>query len=545
MPHAQPIAGIPDKSQYGDISQLTPGQLIRFIIQRHEAERAGPHMDMRFGTPETGLFSWATRHPMPVPGQKRMWIQQPVHSYEYGDFQGNIPEGYGKGKVKKVDDGELLVTKVSPNSIHFTVAHKKHPERFVMMRKGDKDKNWLIINNTPTEPLPFDKPHFAEIPAEKAEAVLSNLQPGASAQAKVDGAHSLIKLYKDRVEVLSYRRQKETGRPILHTERMLHGLPRADIPKEHVGSVLRGELYGTREGRTVPVQQLGGLLNASVANSIRSQRRSGIQLKNMLFDVARMGKKPAASTPYMTRMDLLRGIQKYLPGKPGQWHLPDQANTPEDAKALMKRITEQKHPLSSEGLVIHPPVGTPKKMKLFDEYDVHIRNIFPGEGKYTSSAGGFDYSFTPDGPISGRVGTGLSDELRNLMMQAPDDYIGRVARVRAQERLPSGALRVPSLLALHEDYPSAEIAPLKHTPPIKLLLQAKAESDRKNYMEKNRLLRGLMLDNPTDFVVDSSEGKFYGITHKPTGFQVHLPRDVIPENIAHLPITPGAIAQPV
>jgi ribonuclease HII len=36
------------------------------------------------------------------------------------------------------------------------------------------------------------------------------------------------------------------------------------------------------------------------------------------------------------------------------------------------------------------------------------------------------------------------------MLQDPDAFIGRVARVKAQERHRSGALRMPALIALHE-----------------------------------------------------------------------------------------------
>lgn len=50
------VVGIPSRQNMGDLSQLKPG-LIDFIIQRHLAEKAGPHYDVRFGTPETGLFA--------------------------------------------------------------------------------------------------------------------------------------------------------------------------------------------------------------------------------------------------------------------------------------------------------------------------------------------------------------------------------------------------------------------------------------------------------------------------------------------------------
>ena len=102
--------------------------------------------------------------------------------------------------------------------------------------------------------------------------------------------------------------------------------------------------------------------------------------------------------------------------------------------------------------LMHPlKGGAPKKIKFRPERDVYVRDVFPGGGKYTDqAAGGFRYSRTPKGPILGRVGTGLSDELRRELLLRPEQFIGRVARVAAQEPFPSGALRAPSLIALHE-----------------------------------------------------------------------------------------------
>lgn len=64
------------------------------------------------------------------------------------------------------------------------------------------------------------------------------------------------------------------------------------------------------------------------------------------------------------------------------------------------------------------------------------------------------------------------------------------------------------------------------------LLEAKAESDRRNYARKHFLLRQLMTKFPTDFVIDQDTGNgIKGVTHSPTGFQVHLPTNVVPEGV--------------
>lgn len=62
---------------------------------------------------------------------------------------------------------------------------------------------------------------------------------------------------------------------------------------------------------------------------------------------------------------------------------------------------------------------------------------------------------------------------------------------------------------------------------LQKLLAAKAESDRKNYAAKHALLRQALSSDPTNFEVDSQESKYPGLTHKPTGFQTHAPRDVV------------------
>ena len=94
----------------------------------------------------------------------------------------------------------------------------------------------------------------------------------------------------------------------------------------------------------------------------------------------------------------------------------------------------------------------PLKVKFFPDYDVHLRGTFSGGGKYTDKgSGGFTYSHTPEGPTVGRVGTGLSDKLREDLHKHPTKYIGLVAKVDAQEKYVSGALRMPAFKGWHLD----------------------------------------------------------------------------------------------
>ena len=476
---------------------------------------------------------------MPGIGGRTALFQQPMHSYKYKDWEGTIPSGrYGAGRVKKQEDGKLLITKASPESIHFTMAHKKHPQRFVMIKpKGWKDKDWLLINKTPTEQLPYEKVRYKKIPAEQVDKYIGQMQKGDTLEAKVDGASSLIKLMKEGVEVMSYRTSKETGRPILHTERLLHGLPAYNIPDDLVGTVLKGELYGVRPGgsgdgdgsadkgdplrghvadepqlaegsfepdggrerdtrvseradqedvpgtvrpqddglgeylqealsagtgrptqreRVLRPQELGGLLNSSVAKSIQDQRERQVKLRNAVYDIQQLGNKPIDwhVTPRLERRDMIRKVLEHLP--PETFHISEAAETPEAAQRLWQQIQSGEHPITREGVVMHPLHGPPTKGKILEDVDVYYRQAFPGKGKHEGSgAGGFEYSLTPDGPIIGKVGTGFTDELRRSLFENDQDYAGRIARIQSQEQLPSGAYRAPSFLAFHEDQPYA------------------------------------------------------------------------------------------
>ncbi len=58
------------------------------------------------------------------------------------------------------------------------------------------------------------------------------------------------------------------------------------------------------------------------------------------------------------------------------------------------------------------------------------------------------------------------------------------------------------------------------------LIEAKRESDRRNYRAKHAIIKHLIASEPDNFHVDSEHGGIVGLTHS-TGFRIHVPRDVI------------------
>lgn len=472
--------GLPDPRRFGRTETIPSGKLLQYVVQRHLAEHAGPHYDVRLGGGPPGgeLFSWATKKELPAPGQKTMLFQQPLHRGQYAHFEGVLTSGYGKGVVKTHDKGSIIVTHAASDKINFVVAHHKFPEFYSLLRRSGppadpktvrqgktQGGSWLLINTTPVnaakmlggkpEEVGLEKMRYTSIPAEKVDKVFD---PAYLVQEKIDGASALYHLLADKIQAVSYRVSK-TGRPIIHTYRIFGaGGSKTGVkfPPELVGTILRGEVYGERAGKSIPPQELGGLLNASVQRSLETQRQKKIELKNMIFDVVRLGKTPVAplSMGAEERMQKLKEILPHLPE--GKFRLPETAADPEEARKLWERITSGAHPLTREGVVAWPkePGKKPIKVKVMPESDVWVKGVFPGEGKLQgAAAGGFEYSTAPQGPVVGRVGTGFTEQTRKEMWDDPESWVGRMARIRSQEKFPSGAHRVPSFLALHEDMP--------------------------------------------------------------------------------------------
>ena len=128
-----------------------------FVVQKHQAQRAGLHWDFRL---EHGgvLWSWAVRKgPSLDPADKRIAVHVEDHPIDYADFQGTIPDGqYGAGKVETWDRGtwEPLDdpdTGMRKGELKFVLHGKRLNGRFTLVRLRPRpgarshQDNWLLI----------------------------------------------------------------------------------------------------------------------------------------------------------------------------------------------------------------------------------------------------------------------------------------------------------------------------------------------------------------------------------------------------------------
>lgn len=425
--------GIPKKKYSGSLADLPTDVLLTLVRQRHNARRAGLHEDMRIGSP-SGLFSWAIPKGMPEQqDQYRLAIQTALHRYGYKDFEGQLPPGYGEGTVEKIEESPVVVLRREPNLIEFTRGTSKDSNVYRMFRAGG---NWLISIKKPGEPdvvHEYQKEHFKAVPVEQVPALI---EQGAEVTPKIDGAGVLAYLGSKGVDVYGIRPDK-SGRKPSYTAH-IGGLTNVKVPEDLQGTLLRGEIYGMRNGRVIPTNELSGYLNSNLATAV-DKRQKGLRL--LVAALAVNKGKDDYGAPVA---DIVRRL-----------HSPSFTTVPRvggaKARRLVKAILEGREGLTQEGVVVHLPGKRPLKAKVRPDYDVVVQDVFPAETAGAPRAGGFTYSLPGSDKVVGRVGTGFDYQMLRDMLEHPEAYRGRTARIQAQEQYPTGAYRAPSFISMKED----------------------------------------------------------------------------------------------
>ena len=427
--------GIPDRKNYGDLQSLPTDQILTLVRQLHKADRSGRHEDLRIGN-ENGLYSWALPKELPEqPGKKHLAVEQPVHRFSYGDFQGVIPYGYGKGLVERKEKSPVLVVKNTPGHIIFTKGNRNDPLYHLVNTRG---KNWISFMDDGRQPdaiTGYKKEHFKSIPIDEASKLIA---AGATASPKIDGAGSLAYLGPHGIRVYGIRPNAEGRRPE-YTD-LIGGLRGARVPRELANTILRSEIYGERNGKVISANELAGMLNSSPMNAAR-RRAEGVQLMLAALAVNKGGRDqydPAAVAAAVKKLNnpLIKGVE-YAQG--------------DRAMKLLDSVRKGTYPLTREGVVVHQPGKRPLKAKFTDDYDVVLRNVFKADTQADNRAGGFEYSLPGSDRIIGRVGTGFDHATLRDMLANPNSYIGRMARIKSQQQYPSGAFRAPSFISFKED----------------------------------------------------------------------------------------------
>ncbi|MEP7165602.1 MAG: DNA polymerase ligase N-terminal domain-containing protein [Ferruginibacter sp.] len=143
------------------VSGKNTSSKLSFVVQRHKASRL--HYDFRLEM-DGVLKSWAVpKGPSMNPADKRLAMMVEDHPYDYKDFKGVIPDGYGAGIVEIWDKGTYTPVDEKGNTIEekkskaalkagnfkFSLKGKKLKGEFALIRlkNDEKGNSWLLIKH--------------------------------------------------------------------------------------------------------------------------------------------------------------------------------------------------------------------------------------------------------------------------------------------------------------------------------------------------------------------------------------------------------------
>ncbi len=133
---------------------------LSFVVQRHKASRL--HYDFRLEM-DGDLKSWAVpKGPSLNPKDKRLAMMVEDHPYDYKDFAGIIPSGYGAGIVEIWDKGTYcdlensdiktaeknIRAGLKAGNLKVRMFGKKLKGEFALVKIKSKEENtWLLIKH--------------------------------------------------------------------------------------------------------------------------------------------------------------------------------------------------------------------------------------------------------------------------------------------------------------------------------------------------------------------------------------------------------------
>ena len=146
-----------------------------FCVQKHLASRL--HYDLRLEHNGV-LLSWAVpKGPSLDDRDKHMAVQTEDHPYDYGNFEGVIPQGYGAGVVMLWDCGtwqpevDDVGAALRQGDLKFTLDGYKLKGSWVLVRTRDRpdtapsqrSRSWLLIKHRDFWSGPIDIATFAPL----------------------------------------------------------------------------------------------------------------------------------------------------------------------------------------------------------------------------------------------------------------------------------------------------------------------------------------------------------------------------------------------
>lgn len=402
-----------------------PSGRYRLVVIYHDADRAGPHIDIHIGKislvkrlPQDfklsfndGILTQASKDRIMTliadefKGRARL-AQNADHSetdavYQWVGREAG-PTGYGSGETRQLVSDEPCYTWTGPNALHISAPHIiNNRTLFLYQLYPGKDNKAPILSlgvKNYKEPEVRDRLHL-KMTQDVEE--FKKLVGDGQITVKYDGASCYIEQDEHGTRIWSPRISKKDGRRIEYTAKL------PEIATQTGNSIAMGELLFKRNGKYLSAAEIGGILNGGHLSDAQPEIRvyridKGEQPKGQIF------KQP----------EIVRQVR------------------------IDPRI---------EGLVGIPEGQTVEegvKLKWRTDYmDAIIESVEFGPG----SAGGITGVVRYRDPETGRTyktASGMSHRLKMAMARNADDLVGCVMKL---EGFPGHAARAATFRGFHMD----------------------------------------------------------------------------------------------
>ncbi len=266
----------------------------RFVIQKHAAERAGLHYDLRLERNGT-LVSWAVRRGLPiVAGEKHFAAKTEDHPIEYLDFEAWIPKGkYGGGEMRIFDKGTYEAPEWEDGKLTIKLRGERIRGEYHLVRTK---QGWLIFlskRSSPIPPPPDMKPMLAEGGHKPFD------DPEWTFEPKLDGVRTLAYVSTDATRLIS-----RTGRDQSAQYPELGALAKY-VNALH--AVLDGEIVALDEAGQPSFGKLQQRINLSSAAEIDRARESN-PVSIYVFDILWLDDRDLTQFTLTERREVLREI---------------------------------------------------------------------------------------------------------------------------------------------------------------------------------------------------------------------------------------------
>lgn len=281
----------------GDVNPLSAPTGESFVIQQHYATRL--HHDVRlemFNGDTPVLVSWAVPKRLPRErGEKHLAIRTEDHPFEYGTFEGTIPEGnYGAGEVRIFDRGTYEMLERTDDRITFRLDGQRLQGRYHLIKTEMEDgkEQWLALISEDLRPPPEQRPPLRPMLATLAKDAFDD--PEWSFEPKWDGIRALA-VCDGRARLLSRNGKSITdGYPEL---RSLHERLVA------VDAIIDGEIVAFEDGRP-SFQRLQSRMHVRDSGRLEALIRQ-IPVVFMAFDLLYLDGTDLTGQPFTERRRLL------------------------------------------------------------------------------------------------------------------------------------------------------------------------------------------------------------------------------------------------